>query len=230
MTGNDLFFIISYIVIGLSMYILGHWKGMDKASEIYEEVFNKSKQNFEKALDVSCRWENIAKKLMEEKYAYKPKKEDYKMEIKIKYHTDIESLEYIGGDKSNWIDLRAAEDVFIPIGEYCLISLGVSMELPEGYEAHIVPRSSTFKNFGIIQTNHMGVIDHSYEGDGDIWHFPAYCLVGKDVFNGQAGTLIRKNDRICQFRIVKRQPDFEFVTVDELGNADRGGIGSTGVK
>ena len=152
-----------------------------------------------------------------------------KMEIKIKYHADIKPLEYIGGDKSNWIDLRVAEDVFIPVGEYRLISLGVSMELPEGYEAHIVPRSSTFKNFGVVQTNHMGVIDHFYKGDGDVWHFPAYCLVGKDIVDGRKGTLIRKNDRICQFRIMEKQPDFRFVTVDKLGNEDRGGIGSTGV-
>lgn len=152
------------------------------------------------------------------------------MEIKIKYHTDIEPLEYIGGDKSNWIDLRAAEDIFIPVGEYRLISLGVSMELPEGYEAHIVPRSSTFKSFGIIQTNHMGVIDNSYKGDNDIWHFPAYCLEGKRVMNGTIGSVIRKNDRICQFRIVKKQPNFEFITVETLGNADRGGIGSTGTR
>ena len=152
------------------------------------------------------------------------------MEIKIKYHTDIEQLEYIGGDKSNWIDLRAAEDIFIPVGEYRLISLGVSMELPEGYEAHIVPRSSTFKSFGIIQTNHMGVIDNSYKGDNDIWHFPAYCLEGKRVMNGTIGSVIRKNDRICQFRIVKKQPNFEFITVETLGNADRGGIGSTGTR
>lgn len=152
------------------------------------------------------------------------------MEIKIKYHTDIEPLEYIGGDKSNWIDLRAAEDIFIPVGEYRLISLGVSMELPEGYEAHIVPRSSAFKNYGIIQTNHMGVIDNSYKGDNDIWHFPAFCLEGKKVMNGTIGSVIRKNDRICQFRIVKKQPNFEFVTVENLGNADRGGIGSTGTR
>lgn len=150
------------------------------------------------------------------------------MEIKIKYHTDIEPLEYIGGDKSNWIDMRAAEDVFIPVGEYRLVSLGVSMQLPKGYEAHVVPRSSTFKNFGILQTNHMGVIDESYCGDKDIWHFPAYCLEGKDIIDGRTGTLIRKNDRICQFRIMERQPDFSFVTVDKLGNEDRGGIGSTG--
>lgn len=150
------------------------------------------------------------------------------MEIKIKYHADIEPLEYIGGDKSNWIDMRAAEDVFIPVGEYRLISLGVSMELPEGWEAHVVPRSSTFKTWGIIQTNNVGIIDNSYNGDNDVWHFPAMCTFAKDIVNGKPGSIICKNDRICQFRIVKRQPDFSLVTVDSLGNSDRGGIGSTG--
>ena len=150
------------------------------------------------------------------------------MEIKIKYHADIEPLKYIGGDKSNWIDLRVAEDVFIPIGEYRLISLGVSMELPECYEAHIVPTSSTFKNYGITQANHMGVVDSSYCGDGDIWYFPAKCDAGKDIIDGRVGTMLRKNDRICQFCIMKKQPDFEFVEVNHLGNENRGGIGSTG--
>ena len=141
------------------------------------------------------------------------------MKIKIKYHTDIEPLTYIGGDKSNWIDLRAAEDVFIPLGEYRLISLGVSMELPEGYEAHMVPRSSTFKNYGIIQTNHMGVIDESYCGDNDQWFFPAYAL---------RDTVIHVNDRICQFRIMEHQPTIEFEEAPRLGHEDRGGHGSTG--
>ena len=152
------------------------------------------------------------------------------MDIKIKYHTDIEPLTYIGGNKSNWIDMRAAEDAFIPVGEHQLISLGVSMELPEGYEAHVVPRSSTFKTYGIIMTNSVGIIDESYKGDSDVWKFPAYCLDGRDIIDGRVGAIIRKNDRICQFRIMKRQPDFQFVTVDSLGNADRGGIGSTGVR
>ena len=116
------------------------------------------------------------------------------MEIKIKYHTDIEPLEYIGGDKSNWIDLRAAEDIFIPVGEYRLISLGVSMELPEGYEAHVVPRSSTFKKWGIIQANSVGIIDNEYKGDSDIWRFPAFCINGKDIYDGCVGTIIKKND------------------------------------
>ena len=139
--------------------------------------------------------------------------------IKIKYHTDeIEKLRYIDG-KSDWIDLRAAEDVELKAGEFKLISLGVSMELPEGYEAYIVPRSSTFKNFGIIQTNHHAIIDETYCGDNDIWKYPAYAL---------RDTVIHKNDRICQFRIEKHQPTIKFEEVDTLGNEDRDGIGSSG--
>ena len=140
--------------------------------------------------------------------------------IKIKYHSDeIEKLRYIDG-KSDWIDLRSAEDVELKAGDFKLISLGVSMELPKGYEAHIVPRSSTFKNFGIIQTNHQAVIDESYCGDNDIWRYPVYAL---------RNTIIHKNDRICQFRIMKHQPTIEFEEVDTLGNEDRNGFGTTGV-
>ena len=140
--------------------------------------------------------------------------------IKIKYHTDeIEKLRYIDG-KSDWIDLRAAEDVELKAGEFKLISLGVSMELPKGYEAYIVPRSSTFKNFGIIQTNHHAIIDETYCGDNDIWKYPAYAL---------RDTIIHKNDRICQFRIEKHQPAIMFEEVDTLGNKDRNGFGATGV-
>ena len=147
-------------------------------------------------------------------------KGDEKMNIKIKYHTgDIEKLRYIDG-KSDWIDLRSAEDVELKAGEFKLISLGVSMELPKGYEAHIVPRSSTFKTWGIIQTNSMGVIDESYCGDNDIWKMPVYAT---------RDTVIHKNDRICQFRIIEHQPTIEFEEVDTLGNEDRKGIGSTGV-
>ena len=141
-------------------------------------------------------------------------------QIKIKYFTnDIEHLTYIDGEKSDWIDLRAAETVEMKAGEFKMISLGVAMELPEGYEAHMAPRSSTFKNYGIIQTNSVAVIDHSYCGDNDIWKYPAYAL---------RDTKINVNDRICQFRIMKRQPKIEFLTVESLGNEDRGGIGSTG--
>ena len=139
--------------------------------------------------------------------------------IKIKYHTDeIEKLRYIDG-KSDWIDLRSAEDVELKTGDFKLISLGVSMELPKGYEAHIVPRSSTFKNFGVIQTNHQAVIDESYNGDNDIWRYPAYAL---------RDTVIHKNDRICQFRIMKHQPTIEFDEVEHLEGEERGGFGSSG--
>lgn len=159
-------------------------------------------------------------------------------EIKIKYHNNnLEKLHNIGdSQKSAWIDLRVAEDVFIPEGQFKLVSLGISMKLPEGYEAHIVPRSSTFKNFGIIQTNSMGVIDNSYSGDNDVWKFPAYCVKGKDdlFFNDVGvtvkGTYLHVNDRICQFRIEKQQPDIAFEEVDHLDSVDRGGFGSTGKK
>ncbi len=139
--------------------------------------------------------------------------------IRVKYFTDqIEKLEYIDG-KSDWIDLRAAENVVLKQGEFKLIPLGVAMELPKGYEAHVVPRSSTFKNFGIIQTNHQGVIDCSYCGDNDQWFMPAYAI---------RDTEIHVNDRICQFRIMENQPKLQFDEVDTLGNDDRGGHGSTG--
>lgn len=141
--------------------------------------------------------------------------------IKIKYFTDkMERLTYIDG-KSDWIDMRAAEDVELKAGEFRLIPLGVAMELPRGYEAHVVPRSSTFKNFGIIQTNHMGVIDESYCGDNDQWFFPAYAL---------RDTQIHEGDRICQFRIMEHQPAITFEEVGSLGHEDRGGHGSTGRK
>ncbi|WP_337815111.1 dUTP diphosphatase [Clostridium sp.] len=138
--------------------------------------------------------------------------------IKIKYlSNEIEKLEKISvGD---WIDLRCAKEISLKAGEFALIPLGVAMQLPNGYEALVVPRSSTFKHFGIIQTNSMGVIDESYCGDNDQWHFPAYAL---------RDTVIHVNDRICQFRIVKHQPEIEFQKVEDLGNLDRGGIGSTG--
>ena len=140
-------------------------------------------------------------------------------EIKIKYFVDgIDPLCYVAG-KSDWIDLHAAEDVTLKAGEFRLIPLGVAIALPEGYEAHIVPRSSTFKNYGILQTNSMGVVDCSYCGDNDQWRMPVYAT--RDV-------TIEKNARICQFRIMKNQPQLEFLTVDHLDGPDRGGFGSTG--
>lgn len=140
--------------------------------------------------------------------------------IEIKYHDDeLVKLNYIDG-KSDWIDLRSAEDVVLKKGEFKLISLGVSMKLPKGYEAHIVPRSSTFKNFGIIQANSVGIVDYSYSGDKDIWKYPV--LATRD-------TEIHKNDRICQFRIVENQPMVIFNEVIKLDDTNRGGFGSTGI-
>lgn len=141
------------------------------------------------------------------------------MEIKIKYFDHgIDKIAAIS--IGNWIDLRAAETVELKAGEFKLIKLGVGMILPDGYEAHIVPRSSTFKSYGVIQTNHCGVIDNSYSGDNDQWRFPAYAL---------RDTVINKNDRICQFRIMEIQPELKFIEVEHLNETDRGGFGSTGV-
>ena len=137
--------------------------------------------------------------------------------IYIKYFTDIEKIQKIKiGD---WIDLRAAEDVTLKQGEFKLIPLGVAMKLPKGYEANIVPRSSTFANWGIIQTNSFGVVDSSYCGPNDQWFFPAYAT---------RDTVIKKNDRICQFRINRVMGNVEFVEVEELKGKDRGGHGTTG--
>lgn len=139
--------------------------------------------------------------------------------IKIKYHTDeIEKLRYIDG-KSDWVDLRAAEEVSLKAGETALISLGISVKLPEGYEMIIAPRSSTYKNFGIIQTNSIGVIDESYCGNDDIIKMPV---------KADRDTVIKVNDRICQFRIFKHQPTLIFDEVDDLNTRGRGGFGSTG--
>ena len=139
--------------------------------------------------------------------------------IKIKYFSDeIEKLTYIEG-KSDWIDLRAARKTELKKGEFALIPLGVGMQLPGGYEAHVIPRSSTYKNFGIIQTNSCGLIDESYCGDHDQWYFPALAV---------RDTVIHVNDRICQFRIIRHQPELLFEEKTVLAGEDRGGFGSTG--
>ena len=139
--------------------------------------------------------------------------------IRIKYFTDrIDKLEYIDG-KSDWIDLRASETVELKAGEFKLIPLGVAMELPKGYEAHVVPRSSTFKNYGLLQVNSCGIIDGSYCGDEDMWRMPVYAT---------RDTVVNFNDRICQFRIMQNQPQIVFQEVNAQGNSNRGGFGSTG--
>ena len=139
--------------------------------------------------------------------------------IKVKYLRDIKKIERF--NVGDWIDLRCGEDITMKAGEYKMIPLGVAMELPEGYEALVAPRSSTFKKYGIVLVNSIGIIDESYKGDNDEWNFLAYAT--KD-------TKIRKNERICQFRIIQHQPLIHLCEVETLGNDDRGGIGSTGTE
>jgi len=142
------------------------------------------------------------------------------MNIKVKYLSDtIDPIGYVEGEKSNWIDLRASKDTNLKAEQYAMIPLGVAMQLPDGYEALVVPRSSTFKKYGIIQTNGIGIIDELYCGDNDQWHMPVYAT--RDA-------TISANERICQFRVIEHQPNIEFEQVEHLENSDRGGFGSTG--
>lgn len=139
------------------------------------------------------------------------------MKIKIKYHNNAKKLKKF--DKGDWIDLYANEDVDLYTGDYGLINLGVSMKLPDGYEAHVVPRSSTFKTWGIVQSNSKGIIDNSYSGNDDVWMFPYYST---------RTDKIEKGDKICQFRIIEKQPEIEFDEVEYLDGENRGGFGSSG--
>lgn len=150
------------------------------------------------------------------------------MKIRIKYFDGATKLKKI--EKGNWIDVYSRKDIFIMQDEREMIPLGFALELPKGYEGHLAPRSSTFKTWGVIQTNSVGVVDDTYIGDNDEWHMPVYCLEPKDKFGYQLGTWIHKGDKIGQIRIMEVQPDFELVEVDSFGNEDRGGFGSTGTK
>lgn len=154
------------------------------------------------------------------------------MIIRIKYFDNATKLKKI--TKGNWIDVYANKDVFVKCGERKMVPLGFVLELPEGWEGHLAPRSSTFKTWGIIQTNSVGVVDDTYIGDNDQWHMPVYCLQGKDIKseNGEEvkGTWIRKGDKIGQFRIMEVMPEIEFEEVESFGNKDRGGFGTTGTK
>lgn len=154
------------------------------------------------------------------------------MIIRIKYFDKATKLKKI--TKGNWIDVYANKDVFVKCGERAMVPLGFALELPEGWEGHLAPRSSTFKTWGIIQTNSVGVVDDTYIGDNDQWHIPVYCLQGKDIEseNGEEvkGTWIRKGDKIGQFRIMEVMPEIEFEEVESFGNKDRGGFGTTGTK
>ena len=147
------------------------------------------------------------------------KKIDNKINIDVMYHNpDLIPINLL--EKGDWIDLRAAKEYKLFSGEFYLIDLGISMKLPEGYEAHIAPRSSTFKKWGIIQTNGIGIIDNSYCGENDIWMMPVLATKGADI---------HVNDRVCQFRIVKKMSNnIEINTVEHLNTQDRGGFGSTG--
>lgn len=142
------------------------------------------------------------------------------LNIDIVYHNpNMPKLEKV--DNGDWIDLRASVGGAFKKGDFALIDLGVSMRLPEGYEAHIAPRSSTFKHWGIIQCNSVGVVDNSFSGTNDVWKMP--CFFTKD-------TVIEPNDRICQFRIIKKMEPVSFTEVTELNSTDRGGFGSSGKK
>lgn len=142
------------------------------------------------------------------------------MKIQIKYFSKAIDKLILPNKSANWIDLRAAEEVSLKAGEMKLIRLGVGMILPEGYEAHIVARSSTFKNFGVLQANAYGVVDETYCGEEDEWCFPAYAV---------RDTVIHVNDRICQFRIEEHQPTFEFEETEHLKDKSRGGFGTSGI-
>lgn len=213
--------ILTIAVIALVIWYLA----MCKASSVYDAA---SEQHLEELKANKEREENerkISKDMIvtsTEEIRNGLEKEgviEEKETIKIKYFDDeLPKIEKI--DKSDWIDLRAADNVVMDKGDFKLISLGIAMKLPKGYEAHIVPRSSTFKNFGIIQTNHQAVIDESYCGDEDVWRYPALAM---------RHTVIHKGDRICQFRIMQKMPPVRFEEVDKLENPSRGGIGSTGV-
>lgn len=169
------------------------------------------------------------------------------MKMRIKYFDGAKKLEKIS--KGNWIDVYANKDVFVPEGERAMIPLGFALELPQGWEGHLAPRSSTFKTWGIIQTNSVGVVDDTYIGDNDQWHMPVYCLQGKDIKEDKhytyddylkeevllntyeiKGTWIHKGDKIGQFRVMEVMPEIEFEEVEKFGNADRGMCGTTGTR
>ena len=153
------------------------------------------------------------------------------MKLRIKYFDGATKLEKI--TKGNWIDVYANKDVFVPLNDRAMIPLGFALELPKGWEGHLAPRSSTFKTWGVIQTNHVGVVDDTYIGDNDQWHMPVYCLQNKivrDCIDDIPGAWIRQGDKIGQFRIMESMPELELEEVESFGNADRGGFGTTGTK
>ena len=160
------------------------------------------------------------------------------MRLRIKYFEDAKKLEKIS--KGNWIDVYANKDMFVEKNTRAMIPLGFALELPKGWEGHLAPRSSTFKTWGIIQTNHVGVVDDTYIGNEDQWHMPVYCLDPKDKIEEDVkgseykkvthGSWIRKGDKVAQFRIMEVMPEISFLEVESLDNVNRGGFGSTGKK
>lgn len=161
-----------------------------------------------------------------------------KLKMKIRYFEGATKLQKIS--KGNWIDVYSNKDVFVEKNTRAMIPLGFALELPKGWEGHLAPRSSTFKSWGIIQTNHVGIVDDSYVGNEDQWHMPVYCLDPKDKIEEEVkgseykkvtyGTWIRKGDKIGQFRVMEVMPEIEFEEVDFLTGENRGGFGTTGVK
>lgn len=139
------------------------------------------------------------------------------LKLLVKYLRDVMPITVLDG--GDWIDLRCAETMILKKGDYRAIPLGIAVDIPEGYSAIIAPRSSLFGRYGLLCANSFGIIDNSYNGDNDEWHFLVYAT---------KSSMIWKNERICQFRLIKQSEPITIMPVEHLGNPDRGGIGSTG--
>ena len=190
--------------------------------QLYKDKYKIMLNNVETKYDLKCDLTQFAKDYIE---AVSQRYYSTGIEtVKIKYHDKtLPKISKI--EKGDWIDLYCAEDVLIPSGTYALLSLGISAELPSDYEAYIAPRSSIFKNFGLIVPNSFGIIDNSYCGNDDIWRLPVYLPINQD----HKEVIVRKGDRLCQFRVQKKQPTLNFIDVENMENDNRGGIGSTGI-
>ena len=200
---------------------------------IVDRIYEEKWANDEKYSIVSEGWYFYPSQIITLEYNEEENEGDNKMKLRIKYFEGATKLEKIS--KGNWIDVYSNKDVFVPVGERAMIPLGFALELPKGWEGHLAPRSSTFKTWGVIQTNHVGIVDDTYIGDGDMWHMPVYCLQPKNYKNLKEGdktrgAWIRKGDKIGQFRIMEVMPELEFEEVESFGNQDRGGFGTTGSK
>lgn len=145
------------------------------------------------------------------------------MDIKIKYF-NADPIKLVDIEEGDWIDIPLPQSLNLLGDPEKKVPLGIAMQLPKGYEAHVIPRSSTFKNWGLIQSNHLGVVDNSYNGPNDQWFWPCYVLTNRTRHN-----FVPKGTRLCQFRIIKKQPKITFTESDLEQNEDRGGHGSTGL-